>query len=181
MLDKLGLWAYFTSLGMSDEQTKKNLISIAGKPIYSVSEYRISKIIDPNSEFPSLYNCEKKISHKQLYTISGILYKRKAYISKYLYNRIHNIFDINDKLVIFDISNTYFETGKHLRKIAKYRMSKEKRNECPLVVFSGVVNSQGFIRHSRIYEGNKSDITTISDMIKDLEEFLHLIRIIQSS
>jgi len=80
------------------------------------------------------------------------------------------MFDINDKLVIFDLSNTYFETRKAQSKIAKYGRSKEKRSDCPLVVFSGVINSQGFIRHSRIYEGNKSDMATISDMIKDLEE-----------
>jgi transposase len=80
------------------------------------------------------------------------------------------MFEINDKLVIFDLSNTYFETRKAQSKIAKYGRSKEKRSDCPLVVFSGVINSQGFIRHSRIYEGNKSDMTTISDMINDLAE-----------
>lgn len=170
ILDKLGLGAYFTSLGMSDEQTKKALISIAGKAIYSASEYKTSQIIEMNSELPFLYNCEKKITHKQLYTISDILYKHKSSIDKYLYNRITDMFDINDKLVIFDLSNTYFETRKAQSKIAKHGRSKEKRSDCPLVVFSGVINSQGFIRHSRIYEGNKSDMATISDMIKDLEE-----------
>ena len=170
MLDKLGLGAYLTSLGMSAEQTKKALISIVGKAIYSASEYKTSQIIEMNSELPSLYNCEKKITHKQLYAISDILYKHKPSIDKYLYNRITDMFDINDKLVIFDLSNTYFETRKAQSKIAKYGRSKEKRSDCPLVVFSGVINSQGFIRHSRIYEGNKSDMTTISDMIKDLEE-----------
>ena len=100
-----------------------------------------------------------------------MLDKHKSSIDKYLYNRITDIFDIKDKLVIFDLSNTYFETGKTQSEIAKYGRSKEKRNDCPLVVFSGVINSQGFIRHSRIYEGNKSDITTISDMIKDLEGY----------
>ena len=169
ILDKLGLGAYFTSLGMSDGQTKKALISIAGKAIYSASEYKTSQIIEMNSELPSLYNCEKRITHKQLYTISDILYKHKSSIDKYLYNRITDMFDINDKLVIFDLSNTYFETRKDQSKIARYGRSKEKRSDCPLVVFSGVINSQGFIRHSRIYEGNKSDMTTISDMIKDLE------------
>lgn len=169
-LDKLGLGDYFTTLGMSDEQTKKALISIAGKAIYSASEYKTSQIIEINSELPSLYNYEKKISHKQLYAISDILYKHKSLIDKYLYNRITDMFDINDKLVIFDLSNTYFETRKAQSKIAKYGRSKEKRSDCPLVVFSGVINSQGFIRHSRIYEGNKSDMATIFDMIKDLEE-----------
>jgi hypothetical protein len=170
MLDKLGLGDYFATLGMSDEQTKKALISIVSKAIYSASEYKTSQIIEMNSELSSLYNYEKSISHKQLYTISDLLYKHKSSIDKYLYNRITDMFDIKDKLVIFDLSNTYFETRKDQSKIAKYGRSKEKRSDCPLVVFSGVINSQGFIRHSRIYEGNKSDMATISDMIKDLEE-----------
>ena len=169
-LDKLGLEAYFASLGMSGGQAKKALISIAGKAIYSSSEHKTSQILEMNSELAALYNYEKKISHKQLYSISDILYQHKPSIDKYLYNRITGMFDIKDKLVIFDISNTYFETGKPKSKIAKYGRIKEKRNDYPLVVFTGVINSQGFIRHSRIYEGNKSDTTTISDMIKDLEE-----------
>lgn len=48
--------------------------------------------------------------------------------------------------------------------------SKEKRNDCPLVVFTGVINQEGFIRHSRIYEGNKADLTTLPDMITNMEE-----------
>jgi transposase len=169
-LDKLGLEAFFISLGISKEQAKKALISIASKAIYSSSEYKTTQILEMNSELKNLYNCEKKITHRQLYSITDILYEHKSSIDKYLYNRITDMFDIKDKLVIFDISNTYFETRKSESKIAKYGRSKEKRSDCPLVVFSGVINSQGFIRHSKIYEGNKSDMTTISDMIKDLKE-----------
>ena len=35
------------------------------------------------------------------------------------------------------------------------------------MVFTAVINREGFIRHSRIYEGNKADVATL--MIKDLE------------
>ena len=170
ILDKLGLQEYFSSLGMSDEQNKKALIVIAEKAIYSASEYKTSQILEKNSELSACFGYEKKITHKQLYSVSDVLYKHKSSIDKYLYNRITDMFDIKDKLVIFDISNTYFETRKSQSKITKYGRSKEKRNDCPLVVFTGVINSQGFIRHSRIYEGNKSDITTLSDMISDLEK-----------
>ena len=170
ILDKLGLQEYFSSLGMSDEQNKKALIGIAAKAIYSASEYKTSQILEKNSELSACFGYEKKITHKQLYSVSDVLYKHKSSIDKYLYNRITDMFDIKDKLVIFDISNTYFETRKSQSKITKYGRSKEKRNDCPLVVFTGVINSQGFIRHSRIYEGNKSDITTLSDMISDLEK-----------
>jgi transposase len=169
-LDKLGLESYLASLGLNDKQTKKALISIVAKAIYSTSEYKTSQILEINSELSSLYNYQKRITHKQLYTVSDILYKHKSSIDKYLYKQITDMFDIKDKLVIFDLSNTYFETRKAQSKIAKHGRSKEKRSDCPLVVFSGVINSQGFIRHSRIYEGNKSDMTSLSDMIQDLEE-----------
>ena len=79
------------------------------------------------------------------------------------------MFDLDDKLVIFDLSNTYFETRKDNSELAQYGRSKEKRKDCKLVVFCGVINAEGFIRHSRIYEGNKPDVATLSDMLKDLE------------
>jgi len=173
-LDKLGLETYFSSLGMSGEQTKKALISIAAKAIYSSSEHKTSQILETNSELLSLYHYDKKLTHKQLYSISDILYQHKPSIDQYLYNHITNMFDIKDKLVIFDLSNTYFEGRKAKSKIAKYGRSKEKRSDCPLVVFTGVINPQGFIRHSRIYQGNKSDMATITDMISDLQAYSSL-------
>lgn len=172
MLDKLELGRFFSSLGMSEKQTRRTLISIAGKAIYSASEHKTSQILEMNSELMAIYNYKDNITHKQLYATSDLLYEHKNQIDKYLYNRITNMFSIKDRLVIFDISNTYFETRKSRSKIAKYGgNSKEKRNDCPLVVFTGVINSQGFIRHSRIYEGNKTDIATLSDMITDLEDY----------
>ena len=171
VLDKLHLRECFKSLGMTGGQTQKSLISIAARAIYCESEHKTSQILEMNSELTACYGYEKKITNKQLYAISDLLYAHKSHIDKHLYSRITDMFDIKDKLVIFDISNTYFETRKAQSKIAKYGKSKEKRNDCPLVVFTGVINSQGFIRHSRIYEGNKSDLKTIPDMINDLEEY----------
>ena len=69
------------------------------------------------------------------------------------------------------ISNTYFETRKPTSKLATYGRSKEKRSDCPIVVFTGVINAQGFIRHSRIYEGNKPDGATLNDMVADLSKY----------
>jgi hypothetical protein len=34
-----------------------------------------------------------------------------------------------------------------------------------------VINAEGFIRHSRIYEGNKADTATLDDMMADLEKY----------
>lgn len=170
VLDKLKLKECLLSLGMTEEQTKKSLISIAAKAIYSSSEYKTAQLLESNSELNEFFGYKKKITHKQLYAVSDMLYEHKSEIDKILYKQITDMFDIEDRLVIFDISNSYFETRKAGSKRAKHGVSKEKRHDCPIVVFTAVINSEGFIRHSRIYEGNKSDIKTLPDMLEDLEK-----------
>jgi transposase len=170
VLDKLELKKVLTSVGISDEQSRKALISIAARAIFSSSEHKTAEILHTNSELPNCFGHTAPITHKQLYTVADALYEHKTQIDSLLHKRITDMFDLEDKLVIFDISNTYFETRKSGSKIARHGRSKEKRNDCPLVVFTGVINAQGFIRHSRIYEGNKPDTATLADMIKDLEK-----------
>lgn len=169
VMEKLELKEIFKHVGMSDDQSTKALISIAARAIYSSSEHKTAQILETNSELAFLFGYEAKITHKQLYAISDLLNNNKSKIDNYLYNRIADIFSLEDKFVIFDVSNTYFETRKDQSEIARYGRSKEKRSDCPLVVFTGVINAEGFIRHSRIYEGNKADDTTLTEMITDLE------------
>lgn len=171
ILEKLELNQCFSSLGFNDIESKKALISIASRAIFSASEHRTSQILTTNSELQHCFGISQEITHKQLYAITDKLYKHKDSIDSFIYNKIQGLFNIEDKLVIFDISNTYFETRKSDSSIAKYGRSKEKRGDCPLVVFTGVINAQGFIRHSRIYEGNKADSTTMEDMLADLIKY----------
>lgn len=170
ILEKLKLKDFFGSLGFTEIQTKKALISIAARAIFSSSEHKTAQIINSSSELKSLFSYQKNITHKQLYAISDLLYKHQEEIDKFLYKQISNMFDLEDKLVIFDISNTYFESRKANSKLAKYGRSKEKRSDCPIVVFTGVINAEGFVRHSKIYEGNKPDSATLSDMVEDLKK-----------
>ncbi|KKL16511.1 hypothetical protein LCGC14_2494830, partial [marine sediment metagenome] len=104
-----------------------------------------------------------------LYKIADKLYDKKDLIDKFLYKKLTGMFNIKDSLVIYDLSNTYFEGRKANSTLARYGRSKEKRNDCKQVVFTGVINAQGFIRYSRIYEGNTPDVSTLEDMIKDLK------------
>ncbi|WP_057940598.1 IS1634 family transposase [Algoriphagus resistens] len=171
VVEKLKLKECLLQLGFETKQADKALIAIVARAVFSSSEYKTAQLLDMNSELTGCFDYRSPITHKQLYTVSDQLYNHKDKIDSFLYNRVTDLFDLEDKLVIFDISNTYFETGKKNSKLAAYGRSKEKRNDCPLVVFTGVINAQGFIRHSRIYEGNKPDTATLSDMVADLEKY----------
>lgn len=171
VLEKLKLRECLVSLGFEGKQADKALIAIASRAIFSSSEHKTAQLLDMNSELTGCFGYRDPITHKQLYAVCDQLYNHKETIDKFLYNRVTDLFNIEDKLVIFDISNTYFESGKKGSKLAYHGRSKEKRSDCPLVVFTGVINAQGFIRHSRIYEGNKPDTGTLSDMLADLEKY----------
>lgn len=167
---KLDLTSCFKKLGFDDMENKLAQISIISRAIFSSSEYRTAQYLRDNSSLKSLFNIsDVKISHQNLYNMSDKLYENKTEIDKYLYSKILDVFNIDDSIVIYDLSNTHFEGRKENSKIAGYGRNKQKRNDCKQVVFTGIINSSGFIRHSRIYEGNKADIATVEDMITDLE------------
>jgi len=170
VLDKLELKKCLTNLGISDKQADRALVSIAARAIFSASEHKTAQYLETNSELLNCFNLPEPITHKHLYAVSDLLYHHKPAIDRFLHQRTTDLFNLEDKLVIFDISNTYFETRKESSKLAGYGKNKQKRNDCPQVVFTGVINAEGFVRHSRIYEGSKPDTATLEDMIADLEQ-----------
>jgi transposase len=66
------------------------------------------------------------------------------------------------------LTNTYFEGTKRKSALAKFGRSKEKRFDAKLVVLGLVVNPQGFVKYSSVYEGNMADCATLIGAIKKL-------------
>jgi len=67
------------------------------------------------------------------------------------------------------LTNTYFEGQKRNSDLAQFGRSKEKRSDAKLVVLAVVVNLEGFLKYSNIYQGNMTDCKTLSDMIDNLK------------
>ena len=66
------------------------------------------------------------------------------------------------------MTNTYFEGSKKGSKLAKFGRSKEKRSDCKIVVLALVINPQGFIKYSTIFEGNMQDSNTLEQIVTNL-------------
>jgi hypothetical protein len=82
--------------------------------------------------------------------------------------KTNQLFDIEDKIYLYDLTNTYFEGKKRHSQLAKYGRSKEKRGDCKIVVLAMVVNPQGFIKYSTLFEGNMQDCTTLKTIVEHL-------------
>ena len=87
--------------------------------------------------------------------------------------KTNELFDIQDKIYLYDLTNTYFEGEKRNSLLAQYGRSKEKRTDAKLIVLGLVVNVEGFIKYSNIFEGSMSDCKTLSDMIDKLHKSVY--------
>ena len=134
-----------------------------------IQELKTVRFMEDNSAVCELTGYDiKKLTKDNLYKISKKLFKEKEGLEGYLSKTTNELFDLQDRIILYDLTNTYFEGEKRSSSLARYGRSKEKRSDCPLVVLALVVNVEGFVKYSSIYQGNMADSQTLGDMIDRL-------------
>jgi hypothetical protein len=168
-LEQLQLKEKLENLGWEEEDIQLALTQIISRAIYPFSENRTTRWIKENSAICEVtgYPIDKTTKDK-LYKSALELYKIKDNLESHLSKKTNELFDLQDKIYLYDLTNTYFEGRKVKSKLASFGRSKEKRSDCKLVVLALVVNVEGFIKYSNIFEGNTADNTTLPHIIDNL-------------
>lgn len=155
--------------GFSEAGTNLALAHIVSRAVYPASENKTAQWMRDNSAVAGLFNHPiDKINRFKLYSASNNLYSKKDIIEKHLSTKTNELFDIQDKIIFYDLTNTYFEGRKTGSALAKFGRSKEKRSDAKIVAMAAVINAEGFLKYSRIYQGNISDCKTLNKTIEDL-------------
>ena len=166
---QLGIDTFLLGKGWAQEKVSLALTHMVSRAVYPASEYKTSRWATENSAICEITGYDvKKITKDKLYHISHALYREKDALEQYLSHCTNELFDLQDKIILYDLTNTYFEGEKRGSQLARFGRSKEKRSDARLVVMAVVVNTEGFIKYSTIYEGNKPDCKTLADMIDKL-------------
>lgn len=167
--NQLQLSEFLAAQGWNETQIKLAATQVISRAAYPASELKTSSWIKENSAVCELtgYNMEQ-LTKDKLYQSALHLYGVKTPLEKHLSNRTNTLFDLQDKIILYDLTNTYFEGRKEASKMAKRGRSKEKRSDAKLVVLAMVVNIEGFIKYTAIHEGNIADCQTLSSMIDKL-------------
>ena len=142
---------------------------VISRAVYPASEYKTVSWIKENSAICELtgYDIEK-VTKDKLYGITKALYKEKSELENYLSRCTNELFNLEDKIILFDLTNTYFEGRMKGSRIAKFGRSKEKRSDAKLIVLAVIVNTEGFLKYSDIFEGNTADCKTLQSVIAKL-------------
>ena len=104
-----------------------------------------------------------------LYRASDRLLKNKDLIEEKIFSRVQDIFNITPTVTLYDLTNTYMEGNAAANPKAKRGRSKEKRQDCPLITLGLTLDASGFIRHSKVFEGNVSEGKTLEKMLLQLQ------------
>lgn len=169
IVEQRGIGTVLAAAGFTDEQIQLALIQIISRAVYPASELKTTSWIKENSAVGELtrYDCSN-ITKDKLYESALRLYSVKDQLEQHLSHKTNELFDIRDKIVLYDLTNTYFEGQYNDSQLAQYGRSKEKRNDAKLVVLALVVNIYGFIKYSCIHQGNMADCKNLSLMIDKL-------------
>ena len=156
--------------GWSEIQINTTLAHIITRTIYSPSELKSMRIMEENSAVCELVsgNQEWRPGFQSVYKVAPSLYELKDKLESHLCQKTDNLFNITNRIAIFDLTNFYFEGRKDNSSKAQFGRSKEKRSDCKLLVLALCINKEGFIRYSSILAGNTADPNSLPDMVDSL-------------
>lgn len=169
-LDSLGLERFLQEQGWSQSHIHTALSHLIVRTVYAPSEWATHRIMKENSAACELYSGMPDWTPgiNSLYQIPNKLYDMKEALEQHLCKMTDNLFNIDNRIVLFDLTNVYFEGSKRNSLKARFGRSKEKRSDCRLLVLALCINKEGFIRYSSILPGNTSDPKSLPDMIEKL-------------
>ena len=176
-IQELELDKKLVDLEFNKPQMEAAIGVIAGKLINPGSERATHIWLQEISGIDELLDTDfTTLSQDRVYKVSDMLLKEKEALEDHLSFKERNLFNLEEKIILYDLTNTFFEgTGAYNDK-ARYGPSKEKRSDCPLVTMGLVLDAEGFPKRSNTYEGNVSEPRTLEFMIQDLSTRSPLIK-----
>ena len=156
--------------GWSEIRINTALAQLITRTVYSPSELKSLDIMRENSAVCELLtgSREWQPGFHATYEVAPALYELKDRLEDHLCRRTDSLFNVTNRIALFDLTNFYFEGRKDASKKAQYGRSKEKRSDCKLLVLALCINAAGFIRYSCILAGNTSDPDSLPAMVDTL-------------
>jgi transposase len=110
-----------------------------------------------------------KVYEERLYRALDKLLPHKAALEKHLKNRLGELFDLQYDLLLYDVTSTYFEGEAEANPMAQRGYSRDNRPDCKQVCIGLVVSKCGMPLGYEVFEGNRTDVTTLKTIVETIE------------
>lgn len=165
-IKELELDKKFEELGYTNIQINSAIGSLVAKIAKPSSDSKAYSWLSKTSGVNELLGCDfNQMSSSNIYRIADKLNADKDTLEEHLYTKQKKIFEYEETITLYDLTNTYFEGRAKGVEKAKRGRSKEKRSDAPLVTLAVMLDSSGFVRKSKIFDGNVGEPTTFKEML----------------
>jgi transposase len=170
-VEQLKLDSKLTELGFNGKDKAAALGNIIGRMVVPGSERSTQHWLSHQSALGELLTHDyETTSLTRLYTVGDQLLKSQSALESFLYTQEKDLFNLSSTIILYDLTNTYFEGSCAANPKAEFGRSKEKRSDCRLVTMGLVLGKDGFPINSQIFNGNASEPETLEDMIQGLNK-----------
>jgi hypothetical protein len=170
-IEEYNLDAILKDNGFSVSQADYARMLIAARLIHPSSERETARWLSKNSALCELMQTDLAVYDNALHRSAVLIWEKHDSIEEQLSQTAKDLFSLREDVILYDLTNTYFEGSKRGSEIAKPGgNSKERRHDRPLVTLALVIDEEGFPKRSRVLEGNVSEPGTLEAMLDQLEE-----------
>ena len=169
-LEEMDFFSILQECSFTDRQQKQAAAQICARMVHPASERETARWLRDDSALGELLGIDlSSVSDQMMHRITDKLLAHKDHLENRLAQTAADLFSLDNKLILYDLTNTYFESPKRGSAIAKYGKSKEKRNDCPQITLALIVDAMGFPKRSCILQGGVGEPGTLWDMLKGLD------------
>jgi len=134
------------------------------------SELRIAEHLYERSSLVDLLGIPlDKVNDDRLYQALDRLLPEKAALEKHLKERLGTLFNLDYDLLLYDVTSTYFEGQCASNGQAMLGYSRDHRPDCRQVCIALVVSKDGIPLGYEVFAGNRTDVTTVEDIVEKVE------------
>ncbi len=107
----------------------------------------------------------EKINEQRLYRALDALLPHKEALELHLKGRLGELFGLEYDLLLYDVTSTYFEGLAEGIPLAQRGYSRDHRPDCKQVCIALVVSKCGIPLGYEVFAGNRSDVTTLEEIV----------------
>jgi transposase len=155
--------------GFNNQQIHTAEISILNRLIAQNTEHTIPAWIKTVAVEDLIDKAAEDFADDRFYQISDLLLRHQATIQTQLYEKEKSLFNLNNTIYLYDLTNTYFEGMCARNPQAQFNKNqKEKRTDCRQIVIALVLDEEGFIRRYHQFSGKMTDVKSLEKILQIL-------------
>jgi transposase len=112
---------------------------------------------------------DEQVNKDRLYRALDHLLVHKAALEAHLSRRCGELFAVQNEVLLYDVTSTYFEGQAEANPLAQRGYSRDHRPDCKQVCIALVVTFDGFPLGYEVFAGNTHDSRTLQTIVATME------------